>query len=353
MLHPRFRLDGKSFSSTLDLKEFASIWVNNDNNYKKSIGAFILEWLDDKDSISVQTSGSTGIPKLIKLQKKHIYNSAAATVSYFNLHSGIKALHCLPSEYIAGKMMLVRAMIAGWDLYSTAPGKNPLHQIDLDFDFSAMVPYQVNYSMGELNRVKKLIVGGGAVSQDLENQLQSLNTEVYATYGMTETISHIAVRRINGINKSYLYSALPNVRFSQTEEGCLQIFAPEISREPVITNDVVNLISPSSFQLLGRIDNVINSGGVKIHPESVENKIGPFMEQSFFIASEIDEILGERVILVLESGKSMDLEYFSEIFKVLSKYEIPKKVVSTPQFVFTDTGKIRRMETLKKMAPIP
>src|SRR5690606_19702117 len=156
-----------------------------------AIWKFILEWLDENDFITVKTSGSTGIPKNIKLQKDHVFNSAKATVNYFDLRENSKALLCLSSEYIAGKMMLVRAMIAGWDLYTSSPEKNPLAKFDGDFDFTAMVPYQVHHSLAELHKVKKLIVGGGAVSKKLENQLQQLRTSVYATYGMTETISHI------------------------------------------------------------------------------------------------------------------------------------------------------------------
>src|SRR5690606_1493475 len=156
-------------------------------------------------------SGSTGIPKNIKLQKDHVFNSAKATVNYFDLRENSKALLCLSSEYIAGKMMLVRAMIAGWDLYTTAPAKNPLENYNQNFDFSAMVAYQVFKSLADLHKVKKLIVGGGAVSAELEQQLQKINTRVFATYGMTETISHIAVRPINGKEKSAFFSALPKV----------------------------------------------------------------------------------------------------------------------------------------------
>src|SRR5690606_6248718 len=211
-----------------------------------------MEWLDEKDFITVKTSGSTGVPKEITLLKKNVLNSAKATVSYFNLCENTKALLCLPSEYIAGKMMLVRAMTAGWDLYTTSPEKSPLENCTEKFDFTAMVPYQVFHSLADLHKVKKVIVGGGPVSSELEQQLQKVNPQIFATYGMTETISHIAVQPLNGTEKSVLFSALPKVSFSQTEAGCLQIHAPEISAETVITNDVVELLSPTSFKFLGR-----------------------------------------------------------------------------------------------------
>ena len=213
LLHPKFKLNGEGFSSAEALRLSANRLVEEGKDYEKAIGKFILEWLDGNDIITVKTSGSTGIPKEIKLHKKHVYNSANATVSYFDLKENTKALLCLPSEYIAGKMMLVRAITAGWDLYTTSPEKNPLENIEGNFDFTAMVPYQAFHSLADLHKVKKLIVGGGAVSSELEQQLQNVTTNVFATYGMTETISHIAVRPLNGKEKSGVFAALPKVNF--------------------------------------------------------------------------------------------------------------------------------------------
>ena len=349
VLHPDFRLNGKSFSSAEALKKFASKLTISVKEDEIAIGTFILEWLDNNDFINVKTSGSTGVPKTIKLQKVHVSNSASATVVYFDLIEGTKALLCLPSEYIAGKMMLVRAMTAGWDLYTSSPEKNPLAKFDEDFDFTAMVPYQVHHSLAELYKVKKLIIGGGAVSQKLEEQLQKIETSVFATYGMTETISHIAIRPLNGVERSSVYNALPEVKFSQDKNGCLQIQAPSISKEIFITNDVVELLSPTSFKLLGRIDNVINTGGVKVHPETIEERLAIHIRQPFFIASEKDEVLGERVILIIESKKSIALDELSHTFEVLSAYEKPKRILTSPEFIYTETGKIRRKEVLKNV----
>lgn len=348
-LHSNFKLNGEPFASAEDLKRHAKNLIENGENDEIAIGRFILEWLDEKAFISVKTSGSTGIPKEIKLQKKHVFNSANATNIYFDLTENTKALLCLSSEYIAGKMMLVRAMIGGWNLHTTLPDKNPLATIGEEFDFAAMVPYQVFHSLADLHKVKKLIVGGGAVSVELEQQLQTVKTQVFATYGMTETISHIAVRPINGKGKSAVFSALPKVDFLQAENDCLQIHAPEISEETVITNDVVELLSPTSFKFLGRIDNVINSGGVKVHPEVVEEKLSLQIKQPFFIASEKDAALSERVILIVESEKELKLEDFSNAFETLSAYEKPKKIYSIPQFIYTETGKIKRADVLKNL----
>ncbi|MEM0517307.1 MULTISPECIES: AMP-binding protein [Aequorivita] len=350
LLHSKFRLNGQAFASSDVLLKYAKQLVETGKDNESAIGKFIVEWLDENNFITVKTSGSTGSPKEIKIQKKHVNNSAEATVNYFNLKESTKALLCLPAEYIAGKMMLVRAMIVGWDLHTAAPGKNPLEYQDSDFDFSAMVPYQVFHSLENLRKVKMLIVGGGAVSAELEQQLQNVNTSIFATYGMTETISHIAVRPINGKEKSAVFSALPKVGFLQTENGCLQIHAPEISEELVVTNDVVELISPTSFKFLGRIDNVINTGGVKVYPEMIEEKLSLYINKPFFIASEKDDALGERIILVVESERQLQFEDYSDAFGKLSTYEKPKKIYATPEFVYTETEKIKRTAVLDMLA---
>lgn len=348
-MHPKFRLNGEAFSSAEALKKHAEYLFEKGKDDETAIGKFILEWLDDNDFITVKTSGSTGVPKAIKLQKNHVFNSAEATTTYFDLKEKTKALLCLSAEYIAGKMMLVRAMTAGWDLHTVAPEKNPLENTDDDFDFSAMVPYQVFHSLKDLHKVKKLIIGGGAIPRKLEEQLQQINTRTFATYGMTETISHIAVRPINGGEKSIVFSALPKVNFSQTENGCLQIHASEISEDIVVTNDVVELVSSTSFKFLGRLDNVINSGGIKVHSETVEEKLSLHINQAFFIASEKDEALGEQVVLIIETDKNELLNNFHEAFQNISTFEKPRKIYTLPKFQYTETGKIKRAEVLKTL----
>ena len=347
LLHANFKLNGEAFSSIEALRKRAMHLINSEIKFESAIGIFILEWLDINDYIIVKTSGSTGVPKDIKLKKENVFNSATATVTYFKLNENTKALLCLPADYIAGKMMLVRGMIAGWDLYYSAPGKNPLQGLEVSFNFAAMVPYQVFHSLADLHKIKKLIIGGGIVSVELEKSLQQQSTQVFATYGMTETISHIAIRSINGKEKSEAFSALPEVDFSQTAEGCLKIIAPKISEQIIITNDVVELISPNSFKFLGRIDNVINTGGVKVYPEGIEEKLSLDINKPFFIASENDEALGERVILIVEENKPSKLEEYVESFKTLSAYEKPKKIYSVSKFIYTETAKIKRAEVLQ------
>ncbi len=351
-LHPEFRLNGEFFSSEETLRVRMIDFLESGKDDRIAIGKFILEWLDAKDYISVKTSGSTGIPKNITLKKIRVCNSATATVEFFGLNAGTKALLCLSAEYIAGKMMLVRAMIAGWDIYLAPPGKNPLAAIHSNFDFTAMVPYQVHHSLPDLHKVKKLIVGGGAVSRALEVKLQKEKTRAFATYGMTETISHVAIRCLNGANRSSVFQALPGIEFSQDKNSCLQINAPRVLETPIATNDVVDLISPISFTIRGRIDNVINSGGVKIHPEGIEERLAEYIKESFFISSETDEFLGERVVLILESKEKKMLEDYKDILQVLQPYEKPKKLLTSPQFIYTETGKIRRKDTLRSIKDI-
>ena len=346
--HPKFKLNGLPYQFD-DLYELALDFEKSQALHKIEIGKFLIEWLNNNDYISVPTSGSTGAPKKINILKTHTIKSAIATGTFFELPSETRALLCLPASYIAGKMMLVRAIILGWDLYIKAPEKDAITQYDRDYDFVAMVPYQVHYSLKSLNKIKKLIIGGGAISVDLNDQLQHVDTEVFATYGMTETITHIAVRRINGLAKSDYYNALPNVKFSLDKRDCLVIEASEVSDNKVVTNDLVKIISPSSFQYLGRIDNVVNSGGVKLFPEQIEAKLAKFIDVQFIIASEKNQTLGEQLILILEEDSSKSILDFNTAFSILSKYERPKKIYTYSKFLYTETGKIRRSEILNDL----
>ncbi len=344
-----FKLNNQTFKTVEELQTFAQNLISKGEHHEISIGKFIQDWLSNEESITVKTSGSTGIPKEIKLQKEQMRNSAISTGAFFNLPENTSALLCMSADYIGGKMMVVRAMVLGWDLTVVEPTKNPLQNLQQEFDFAAMVPYQVFNSIDDLHKIKKLIIGGGSISADLEVKLQNITTECYSTYGMTETISHIAIRNLNGPKKTVFYEALPNVQFSKNENDCLVIDAPLISNETLVTNDVVELISNKKFKFLGRIDNVINSGGIKIYPEIIEKKLASEIKQPFFIASEKDKALGEKVVLIIESDYKSKKDEFSVIFENLSKYERPKKIISIEKFLYTETGKIKRAETLAQI----
>jgi len=346
-INPAFTLNGLQFDTTVELYEFALNLKIDGAPYERSMGKFILNWLSDDTTIKVKTSGSTGKPKKIELSKEAMVNSAKATAHYFKVGEQTTALLCLHPKFIAGKMMLVRAMVMGWHLHVVAPEKDALTQYDNDYDFAAMVPYQVRHSIKDLAKVKKLIIGGGAISADLEKRLQNVATEAFATYGMTETITHIAVRRINGPAKSQEYHAMENVRFTLDDRGCLMIEAPKINQETTTTNDLVDLKTPTSFVWLGRFDNVVNSGGIKLFPEKIEQKLEAFIDFPFIITSQPDPDLGERIILVIENKTEALIPNYSEAFATLSQYEKPKKIFTVSKFPYTENGKIRRNEVLQ------
>lgn len=336
---------------TQSSKTHKTTWENAFWNFTKT-------WLDDNSFVEVKTSGSTGTPKIIRLEKKRMIASAKATGNFFDLKPNDKALLCLPCDYIAGKMMVVRAIVLGLDLYSVEPTGNPLNNDliqNLDFQFGAMIPLQVLNSLEnnatQFNQIQKVIIGGGVVDNHLLQKLQSTKNQCFATYGMTETITHVAVKTLNGENKSEVYQALEKVEFSQDNRDCLIINAPYLSDNQIITNDIVNLYSKSNFEWLGRFDNVINTGGIKVNPEKIEAKIADFIDTDFFIAAENDEKLGEKVILVIEKTIEKEGGINLELLKqqlqtVLSKFEIPKKIYFSPKFERTETGKIQRKQTL-------
>jgi O-succinylbenzoic acid--CoA ligase len=342
-IHKNFCLNGIDFSS----KEALLYYTKNVDD---EIYEFTKNWLNDKDHVIVQTSGSTGKPKQIKIQKVFMINSALATGKYFNLLANTSALLCLSPKYIAGKMMLVRAMVLGWQLDVIEPKSNPFRG-EKQYDFSAVVPMQLYHSLADLHKIKTIIVGGGAVSKSLQEKLQKLKTNIFATYGMTETITHIAVKKLNKVNDEKQYfEVLPNVTISKDERDCLVIDALKIAENQTITNDLVEIINKNKFKWLGRFDNIINSGGIKISPEIVEEELIKIINQRFFITSKKDSVLGEKLILIIE-GKADDKlkeKLQKEILqlKTISKYEKPKSIYFIDRFIETETQKINRKETL-------
>lgn len=351
--HPSFRLNKRYYSND-ELSSVAYSLIKEGEPYEGQAGNFLLDWLNEKDYIEVRTSGSTGTPKNIRIRKEFMINSANATGRFFELPAGTTALHCLPSNFIAGKMMLVRAMVLGWHLDLVLPKANPLDRVFKIYDFCAMTPFQLDNSLSRLHLIKKLIVGGGAVSSNQKDLVQGIATEVYETYGMTETVTHVAARRINPrkINEDPIpFTILPNVSISVDDRECLVIDAPQVSEEKTVTNDVVEVITPKTFIWKGRVDNVINSGGIKLHPEEIEAKLAPIIAHRFFISSLPDPALGEKLVLMVESDFSetglKSLEREIKACRNLGKYEIPKKIYFVEKFEETPNGKIHRANTLK------
>ncbi|TBW28425.1 AMP-binding protein [Gramella sp. KN1008] len=352
--HPEFRLNKHHFTNT-ELRQVAYSFIKEGEPYEEKIGSFLLDWLKPSAYLEVQTSGSTGRPKKIKLKKQHMINSAIATSKFFDLPAGTTALLCLPAEYIGGKMMLVRAMYLGWQLDTVLPSSNPLDQVFKVYDFSAMTPFQLDNSIARLHLLRKLIIGGGAVSPRLRKMLVDVDTKLFETYGMTETCSHIAAKRLNPRKKKKKsprpFKLLPNVSISQDERGCLIIKAPNILDEEIFTNDVVEIVTYKKFHWKGRYDNVINSGGIKLYPEEIERKLNKELDHRFFVTSMPDDSLGEKLVLFVEDDFSEEtlenLEKTIRQMKSLSKYEKPKKIYLVEKFEETPNGKIHRENTVR------
>ena len=346
-VHLKFKLDNLNYKYD-DLMEVAYSYVKEGLPYQYELGNFLLDWLDEKDHVIVKTSGSTGKPKNVKIKKQSMVNSAIATGDFFSLKPGDKILHCLPSNFIAGKMTIVRAIVLGLELDMVEPAALPLIDYEKDYTFSAFTPMQLKNFAKYLKNIKTVLVGGGRVSNTIVELIKDKKPNVYETFGMTETVSHIAVKKLNNFSgeKEVFFTTLPEIKVSQDDRGCLVIDAPKLSKNKIITNDIVSLLSDSSFEWLGRFDNVVNSGGIKLFPEQIEIKLRDKIEGEFFITSRPDETLGERLILVKEGDmKAID----DSIFDSLTKYEKPKEIHVVSKFIETASGKIHREKTLESL----
>jgi len=341
---------------TYNRKNLTDLHISNEPEYswRNVIYHFLKNWFDDSVTVSAQTSGSTGKPKDIQLSKQSMINSARMTNQFFGLTDKSTALLCLPASYIAGKMMLVRAMVAGYNLLSVEPKANPFIGLNTVIDFASITPYQLHHSFETLNvlSLKNVIVGGGRVDSKLETIARSIPASMYETYGMTETCSHIALRCFNGEKISDFFTVLNGVSIRQDQRGCLAIYAPHLLQDEIQTNDMVELIDKTSFRWLGRADSTINSAGIKVHPEQIEKKLENHIRANFFISSLPDELLERKIILVIESeqfSKEKETELKLVLETCLSKYEIPRKICYVPHFVYSAGNKILRTETLKRI----
>ena len=352
-IHPDFKLNGHHYNEE-EIYPMAYSFIKEGVEYEELIGNFLLDWFNDNyEQMKLRTSGSTGKVKEMFVSREKMKNSALATGKRFKLPPKTKALCCIPANYVAGRMMLIRAMVLGWHLDLVEPKAKALNEIEKEYDFAALTPHQLNNSLDKIHLIKKVIIGGAAVSKNLIEKIQDIPTKVFETYGMTETITHVATRRINSSTKTKLkpFKALPNVSFTVTEQNCLVITAPKLTDEPVVTTDVVELVDDIRFYWKGRLDHVINSAGVKIHPEEVEKKLQLFIDKPFFIAGVEDDNLGEKVVMFVESENNADKEQLKKIIsevESLDKFEIPKEIILVHQFSKTRTGKIHRTETKNK-----
>lgn len=347
----KIRINGKSYNREIISELFISqpIPVTMERENRK-VFDFVMEWLDENEAITVSTSGSTGKPKKIALLKKNMIQSAILTSQYLGLKKNMTAMLCMPVNYIAGKMMIVRAFVTGYNLITAPPSANPFGQLTRPVNFTALTPYQLFHSFSDIKRLKidKILVGGGEISADLEKRANDLSTELFATYGMTETYSHVALRKINGPDSTEIYSALDGISFYVDNRDCLVIHAPMLAENDLVTNDMVGLIDKHHFRWLGRYDNVINTGGIKVFPETIERKISGLITVPFFISSVKDEELNQKVVLVIE-GKPFEKDYESQLMEQISnrllRYEVPKSIRYTDKFLYSKSGKILRTKS--------
>jgi O-succinylbenzoic acid--CoA ligase len=311
---------------------------------------FLSLWNDESPFIQVKTSGSTGAPKIMFVEKKRMWESACATCDFLGLKEGDMALLCMSLDYIAGKMMVVRVLQRRLQFIEVPVSGHPMGDNALEgrtIDFAAMVPLQVYNSIQEpvqlkrLKQIRHLLIGGGALDADLEQKLSEFPHAVWCSYGMTETLSHIALRRVNGPTASQWYTPMPGVKVTVDDEHCLVIDAPLVCPKTLKTNDIGEMAPDGRrFRILGRKDNVICSGGLKIQAEEVERLLRPHLSFPFFITKMKDEKYGEIVVLVAETKDNKKLD---DIFRdVLPPYWIPRKVLYVDSLPLTETGKPKR-----------
>lgn len=332
------------------------------SKFETSTFSFIQNWFGPADTFIQQTSGSTGTPKPITIGRQQMIASAQLTQQALQLQPGDTALVCLDTEFIAGKMMIVRSLVADMKIMAVNPALNPFRELPVDasIDFTALVPYQLHeilqsFQAHRLNSIKNILVGGAALSGETRKNLSKFSSRIYATYGMTETVSHIALQAINGPLASEYFALLPGITINVDDRGCLEISAPYLG-EKVVTNDIVEIKNASKFKWLGRADNIINSGGIKIIPEKIEAEIQKLfnrlkIENRFFLSSISDPALGNKLILLIEGNLP---PWVIENIKLslqenLSRHEIPKEYYANIDFVLTKNGKINRAETTRKI----
>lgn len=336
------------------------------NGYESKTLEFCRNWLTGIQEFPIQTSGSTGTPKVMHLTRQQMEASARRTIKVLGLQPGDRMLACLNTEYIAGMMMLARGFIAEMEIIIVEPVGNPLVlTLSEDrIDFASFVPMQIQTvlqdmpeALLQLNQMKGILVGGAPVSPLLQRELQSIKSPVYHTYGMTETASHIALRRLNGAEATDYYQVLDNINVGIDKRSCLTIKGDITNNELLITNDIVELLTPTRFRWIGRADNTINTGGVKVQVEKVELAVAEAVidwdsAPRSFVAPQPDELLGEKIVLILEGfplGADKEEELLYNLRKFLKKFEMPKELYYSPAFTETATGKLARQRTLQKL----
>lgn len=335
--------------------DFNNLNINQlsfETEFEIKVKNFLEDWFSDLGTVKVQTSGSTGTPKFFDIEKSRMMNSAEMTCNFLGLQEGDTALICLPVEYISGKMMVVRSMMRKLKLIVVDPSVKPVETLDRKIDFCAMTPLQVENSLDKLYLIKNLIIGGAAVSEDLKKKMQeTLKTSdsenfIFETYGMSETLSHIGLKQILPEPEEY-FTVFENVEISLDERNCLRIYAPKLNPDILQTNDLVEIKNEKQFKFLGRIDNVINSGGAKIFPEQLEVLVKKEIPNEVVFLGIDDVSLGQKLIAVIEGEKSDDLIKKIREIQFEKSFHKPKEIVFVEKIPRTPNGKISRKELLK------
>ena len=341
-MHSDFCLNGVPYDRDHLLSHAHELSQAN-KGYLKELGRFLLDWFSYQPDILLQTSGSTGEPKQILASKTMLLASAMTTVKAFNLQPTEQALLCLPVRHIAGKMMLIRALLAG--LWIDVIEPTTMLKVIKTYDFTAMTPHQLRNSLDHIEQFKQIIVGGAPIDDSLRSALKGHTSMIYSSYGMTETYSHVALQNLSA-GETY-YTAVDHVRFS-TQGDALVIHAPHIGIEKLITTDCVDLKSSTQFLWKGRSDNVINSGGIKLNPEQIEKALSSIISVPFFVFGKPDKRLGQSLSIVFEGHLPNDIETMVLSFDTISKYEKPKDYFVLSQFI-RKNGKILRNQTIQKI----
>lgn len=337
---------------TIDFKNLNTNKLQPKTAFEEKVLFFLKEWFSEASTVSVQTSGSTGIPKIFDIEKERMRNSAKMTCDFLGLKEGDTALLCLPVEYISGKMMLVRSLERKLKLIVKTPDTHPLKDLKEKVDFCAMTPLQVENSLNKIHLIKNLIIGGAAVSETLKKKLSGIKNEkndsrrIFETYGMSETLSHIALKEIYPNEEEY-FTTFEGIEISKDERSCLKIHAPMLNPDALTTNDLVELKNEKQFKFLGRADNVINSGGAKIFPEELETVVKKHVENEVVFLGIPDEILGHKLVLAIEGERNEELENKILNIQYRKAFYKPKELIFLNEIPRTPNGKVDRRTLLQ------
>jgi o-succinylbenzoate---CoA ligase len=357
---PEIVVNGQSYLVEEILQGFYD--TGNVDPFTHEILDYCREWYSHKDSFSISTSGSTGDPRPIEISRQQMMASAEQTNNYFNLKQGDRLLLCLNPKFIGGKMMLVRAFVGNMKIIAVEPVSNPLESVKKSdrFEFMAISPHQLYNMLSHsedklevLQQMKAVIAGGAPVDPSLKEMAQKLSVPVYSTYGMTETVSHVALQKINGKDAVDYFEGIGDVEFGADERGCLTVIGRVTDNQLVITNDLVELLSSKRFRWRGRVDNVINSGGIKTRTEELERKITQTMAENnlycrFFVFPLPDRVLGQKICMAIDKSCGVDKEKLMDILNPsLDKFEKPKEIYCLDRFIETPSGKIDRKKSIE------